>query len=505
MSRTDGILTESDENRARLIGEFVQTGAGYYARVFKRIGDNTGFTWSFNVAAALSGSMWFGIRSLWSWFLVFVVLETFAVVQIVRGLFGDLASAHLARLPGIERTLAMRYEQLETAKASGDSDQVETFENAIASLERAADGIRTAAQHAEASAIWLVLGGIVILLAVKLVQGTVANAAFQKRYTQWRSDRTLKSGINPLRIVVSAVLTLLIQVTCALKFGGASDIEFLNGFPTHQGVQSAAAEAIKTWMSNAALNAEWFFDGLVFGIRTILDGLEVVFTQTPWPVTCGIIILLTGLSAGWRTAVFSAAALAYLGYLGFWDKSMKTLALLGTAAGISISLGIPLGILCARRPGLYTFVRPVLDFMQTMPAFVYLIPVIAFFGTGKPAAIVATMIFGGSPVVRLTVLGLRGVPASVREAAMAFGASRRYLLWKVDLPLAMPSIMAGINQTILLSLAMVVIASLIGAKGLGEDVLEALQYASEGQGILAGFAILFCAMILDRIIQGKRR
>ena len=115
------------------------------------------------------------------------------------------------------------------------------------------------------------------------------------------------------------------------------------------------------------------------------------------------------------------------------------------------------------------------------------------------------MIFGGSPVVRLTVLGLRGVPETVREAAMAFGGSRRYLLWKVDLPLAMPSIMAGINQTILLSLAMVVIASLIGAKGLGEDVLEALQYASEGQGILAGLAILCCAMILDRIIQGKRR
>jgi len=129
----------------------------------------------------------------------------------------------------------------------------------------------------------------------------------------------------------------------------------------------------------------------------------------------------------------------------------------------------------------------------------------AFFGTGKPAAVVTTMIFGGTPVVRLTVLGLRGVPENVREAAISFGASKWYLLTKVDLPLAAPSIRAGVNQTIMLSLAMVVVASLIGAKGLGEDVLEALQYANVGQGILAGFAILFCAMMLDRIVQGRNR
>jgi glycine betaine/proline transport system permease protein len=146
-----------------------------------------------------------------------------------------------------------------------------------------------------------------------------------------------------------------------------------------------------------------------------------------------------------------------------------------------------------------------MDFMQTMPAFVFMVPVIAFFGVGKPAAVIVTMIFGGTPVVRLTVLGLRGVPESVREAAISFGANKWYLLTKVDLPLASPSIRAGINQTIMLSLAMVVVASLIGAKGLGEDVLEALQYANVGQGILAGFAILFCAMILDRIVQGQRK
>ena len=182
---------------------------------------------------------------------------------------------------------------------------------------------------------------------------------------------------------------------------------------------------------------------------------------------------------------------------------MATVALLGAAAFICIAIGIPTGIWCAKSRRAYTVVRPILDFMQTMPAFVYLIPVIAFFGTGKPPGILATLVFGMPPVIRLTVLGLRGVPGSVREAAMAFGASKRFLLFKVDLPLALPSIMTGINQTILMCLSMVVIASLIGAKGLGEDVLEALQYAAEGQGMLAGFAILFCAMMLDRIVQGR--
>ena len=194
-----------------------------------------------------------------------------------------------------------------------------------------------------------------------------------------------------------------------------------------------------------------------------------------------------------------------MGLLGFWEKAMTTLALLGTAACLSIVIGIPLGMYCARRPRFYSFIQPIMDFMQTMPAFVFMVPVIAFFGVGKPAAVIVTMIFGGTPVVRLTVLGLRGVPEHVREAAISFGASKWYLLTKIDLPLASPSIRAGINQTIMLSLAMVVVASLIGAKGLGEDVLEALQYANVRQGILAGCAILFCAMILDRIVQGARK
>jgi len=280
---------------------------------------------------------------------------------------------------------------------------------------------------------------------------------------------------------------------------------WLATFPTDPQIRLGAIKWVEQFFGFVTSSGQWAFDLITAGIRSVLDALEVIFVQTPWPVIASFIVLLTWLSAGAAAAAAAAAFLLYMGLLGFWVKAMTTLALLGTAACISIVLGIPLGMFCARRPKFYAFIRPVMDFMQTMPAFVFMIPVIAFFGTGKPAAVVTTMIFGGTPVVRLTVLGLRGVPESIREAAIAYGATRWYLLTKVDLPLAAPSILAGVNQTIMLSLAMVVVASLIGAKGLGEDVLEALQYASVGQGILAGFAILFCAMILDRVVQGRKR
>ncbi|MBD0865201.1 MAG: ABC transporter permease subunit [Rhodobacteraceae bacterium] len=486
------------------VATFVTINAHYYAAQFKAAGDKRGFLLTWNWAPFLLGPVWYGMRSLWAFFLPFVALETIAVVQLARGIWGDLGAPILARLPSIEQTLERRYEQLAEAKES-NPDRVAGFENAIASLERAVEGIKADAASANAQAMTLILSGLVALLMIRALQAVLANPALQARYVKWLSDRTLGHGANTQRAALATVLAVITYVTCSLKFGFPDVVSALQSFPTDPAVQSSVASGIKTWIANSSIRSEWFFDGLVYAIRSVLDTLETIFVETPWPVMCGFILLLTGLSAGWRAAIFTGAGLAYLGYLGFWDKSMQTLALLGTAACISITLGIPLGVACARSPRLYAFVRPILDFMQTMPAFVYLIPIIAFFGTGKPAAVVATMIFGGSPVVRLTVLGLKGVPESVREAAMAFGASKRYLLWKVDIPLAMPSIMAGVNQTILLSLAMVVIASLIGAKGLGEDVLEALQYASEGQGILAGLAILVCAMILDRIIQGKRR
>ena len=346
---------------------------------------------------------------------------------------------------------------------------------------------------------------MIILLTSKAIQAIVANWALEARFSDWLSDRTIRSSLPVPNIIFSALFVTLIISAAVFHYSFPGKFVILSNFPTNPEYRLFSIAKVESFFSFCVANGEIVFDFITYGIRLLLDALELAFVTTPWIVIASLIVVLTWLTAGIRTAVWSGAFLSYMGLLGFWEKAMTTLALLGTAACLSIVIGIPLGMFCARRRRFYSFIQPIMDFMQTMPAFVFMIPVIAFFGTGKPAAVVTTMIFGGTPVVRLTVLGLRGVPDSVREAAISFGANKWYLLTRVDLPLASPSIRAGINQTIMLSLAMVVVASLIGAKGLGEDVLEALQYANVGQGILAGFSILFCAMILDRIVQGKRK
>jgi len=348
-----------------------------------------------------------------------------------------------------------------------------------------------------------VLIGVAIVLAAKVFTALTANFALEQRFSAWRADKSLQSGFSWLRTVLAVFLFAAVVGFTGTKFAQPDALPVLLDFPTNKEYRLTTGDWIDAGFEWAKTQGDAFFTGLTLGIRTLLDGLETIFVDTPWPVVILMIVMLAWLSAGPRVAIFAVAALAYLGILGFWEKSMTTISLLGAAALVSVTLGIPLGIVCARRPRLYSVVRPILDFMQSMPSFVYLIPVIAFFGASKPAAMVATLIFGSPPVIRLTVLGLQQVPQAAREAAMAFGATPAYLLFKVDLPLAAKTIMAGVNQTILMSLAMVVVASLIGAKGLGEDVLEALQFAAEGQGILAGFAILFCALIIDRIVAGK--
>jgi len=490
------------EIRSGLIEEFVTTNSAYYENQFEKIGGKNGFSWTFNLIAALLGPVWFGMRALWNWALPFLILETFAIIQIIRGLFGDLGAAQRERIAQIEGTLSYRKEQL--AKAiEENADNIDVFKRTVDSLENAIGGIRLEAQQAAEAGISIALMGAAMLIVVKIMEGLIANTVLEKRFSEWLSDRNLGAGLNLPRTVLAISFTFIIFLTSTLHFAFPGTAQFLAEFPTRPEFRLSAISAIEGFFTWAIKAGEWFFDLITAGIRSVLDNLELLFVQTPWIVTASFIILLTGLSAGLRAAMWCGAFLAYMGLLGFWEKAMTTLALLGTAACISIAIGIPLGMFCAHRPRFYAFIRPIMDFMQTMPAFVFMIPVIAFFGTGKAAAIVTTMIFGGTPVVRLTVLGLRGVPESIREAAISYGATKWYLLTRVDLPLASPSILAGINQTIMLSLAMVVVASLIGAKGLGEDVLEALQYASVGQGILAGFAILFCALILDRIIQGQ--
>jgi len=511
-SNIENPLQSTDSEAARAyaaerrenIETFVAGNHDYYAQNFDKIGASSRFTPTFNLVAGLLGPIWFGARGLWSWALSFLILETLAFVQIARGVFGDLAADAMARVESIQGTLDLRRRQLAAAIESG-SEKVEVYQRTVNSLEANIGGIRAEAEALAGEGPTIALIGVSLLVVVKIIQSIVANSALEARFSNWVSDRSIRSGMPLSQIVFSAVFMAMIVGTAVIHYSFPGQFQLLNAFPTIPVIRLTGIAWVESFFNWAVLNGEAVFDGITYGIRLLLDALELVFVSTPWIVIVALIVLLTWLTAGIRMAIYTCAFLAYMGLFGFWEKAMTTLALLGTAACLSIVIGIPLGMFAARRPRFYAFIQPIMDFMQTMPAFVFMIPVIAFFGTGKPAAVVTTMIFGGTPVVRLTVLGLRGVPESVREAAISFGANKWYLLTKVDLPLASPSIRAGINQTIMLSLAMVVVASLIGAKGLGEDVLEALQYANVGQGILAGFAILFCAMILDRIVQGGRR
>jgi len=255
-------------------------------------------------------------------------------------------------------------------------------------------------------------------------------------------------------------------------------------------------------------NLSVVFDGIKIATAVVLNNLDKFLLWLPWWSVLIFVMLAAWRIASSRVAIFSGAAMYFIGMLGLWDLSMSTLALIATAVLISIVMGMPLGILCARSDWVDAGVRPVLDAMQTMPAFVYLIPALMFFGIGKVPGVMATVIFALPPAVRLTNLGIRQVPAELVEAAHAFGSTQRQLLLKVQLPLALPSIMAGINQTIMLSLSMVVLAAMIAAGGLGREVIMALGQVDIGRGFEAGIAIILVAMVLDRITQalgGKKK
>ncbi|WP_210242631.1 ABC transporter permease subunit [Mesorhizobium sp. B2-4-17] len=485
-----------------LVRDFVVQNSAYYVEMFARIRDARKAVWPFNVAAALLGPVWAAARGTMVLFWIAFFLEMLAVVQIGVGAAGNLGGAEMARAERLTKQAEARAEQAKAATAAG-ADNAEGLKSSAAALEKAASAARQQVETARAKVPLLIGAGLLTLLVAKLITGFLANRMLERRFARWRSQPTLRHGLDFPLATGALVFCLLAYGLSVYRFAVAAPAAWLTVAPSNHDWQAALSSGLDGLMAAISHSGEGVFGVVTGAISLVLDGLAYALTGMPWPVTMAIILVLAWQLAGPRVAIFTAAALAYLAVLGFWEKSLETVALLGTAAVLCLAIGIPLGIWCGRRPRVYTALRPVLDFMQTMPAFVYLIPVIALFGIGKPPGVIATLIFGTPPVVRLTALGLQGVPPAVREAAQAYGATRWFLLTRVDLPLAMPSIMAGINQTILMCLSMVVIASLIGAKGLGEDVLNALQYAAVGQGLLAGFAILLCAMIIDRIVQGR--
>ena len=234
------------------------------------------------------------------------------------------------------------------------------------------------------------------------------------------------------------------------------------------------------------------------------DGIEALINALLYFHPLVVIAVFTGLVwrfSGRDIGIFTLLGLLFLLNLQLWEATIETLTLVFFATIIAVAFGIPLGIYAALSQGFYRIIMPVLDFMQTMPAFVYLIPAIPFFGLGPVSAIFATVIFSMPPAIRLTCLGIRQVPQDLIEAAEAFGSSRRQKLLKLQLPLAVPTIMAGVNQTIMLALSMVVIAAMIGAGGLGGEVWKAIQRLQPGRGFEAGIAVVILAVILDRVTQ----
>ncbi|PWL17122.1 choline ABC transporter permease subunit [Falsochrobactrum shanghaiense] len=265
----------------------------------------------------------------------------------------------------------------------------------------------------------------------------------------------------------------------------------------------STAKSVVDWLTD---NMGSFFDALAAVMQSMIDALLFVL-KLPHPL---LLIVIFAIIAWLIQRRISVVILTIIGFLfilnqGYWDRTLETLTLVLSACFLCMAIGVPLGIAAAHRPALYAALRPVLDLMQTLPTFVYLIPAIVFFGIGMVPGLLATAVFVLPAPVRLTHLGISSTPSSLIEAGEAFGASRSQLLWKIELPYAMPQILAGLTQTIMLSLSMVVIAALVGADGLGVPVVRALNSVNTALGFEAGLVIVVVAIILDRIFRAGRQ
>ncbi len=258
-------------------------------------------------------------------------------------------------------------------------------------------------------------------------------------------------------------------------------------------------EKMVEWLTE---NFEVFFDFIRDTGNSFIEGVEGVLLFAPFWLVILLLAVLAYFKSSRSVVVFTIAGLLFIYLLGFWKETMETLALILVSTVTALLIAIPFGIGMAKHRLVERILTPILDFMQTMPAFVYLIPAVLFFNIGKLPGVFATVIFAMPPATRLTALGIKQVPKDVKEAALAFGATKTQLLLKVELPLAIKTIFTGINQTIMMALSMVVIAGMIAAGGLGEKVLEGINNLNIGLGFESGLAVVILAIILDRITQG---
>jgi glycine betaine/proline transport system permease protein len=265
-----------------------------------------------------------------------------------------------------------------------------------------------------------------------------------------------------------------------------------------RGLRNSIDHSFRDFAAEYGQNLENFFDPLL----SFLIFSERLLLNTPWPLMIVICASISYIgSRSWKIVIGVVLAFLMIGYLGMWADTMRTLSIITVCTVVAVAVGIPIGILMAKSDRIQMVISPILDVMQTMPSFVYLIPVVMLLGIGKVAGMLAVIVYALPPIVRLTNLGIREVDSDVIEAADAYGTNSWQKLTKVQLPLALPAIFAGVNQTIMLSLSMVVIASMIGVKGLGQPVLKAIQNQYFAIGLLNGFAIVALAIIFDRVSQ----
>ncbi len=307
------------------------------------------------------------------------------------------------------------------------------------------------------------------------------------------------AGLEPALLQRYVAWAILLGGVVALQviFGSAT------GFPAElDTLISDPLDSLGEWIREnrrSHILFTGFFNPLTDAIDWAISSLESLLTWLPWYAVLGVAFYMPFRAGAWKQGVVAAAVLLYTGLIGLWEPTMETLALMSTAVMIAVLIGVPLGIWGARSTRVERFMRPILDAMQTVPAFVYFLPLLGFFGVGKVNAAVATVIYALPPVVRLTTLGIRQVSDQAVEASRVFGATKGQTLRKVQIPMALPTILTGLTQTIMMALGIVVLAALIGAGGLGENVFQSLSQRRTGRGIGAGLAIVAVAMVLERV------
>lgn len=507
-------MNDTPEIRKPFI-DFAGTNGAYYADVFLQIQKATLGRFHLNKAALLGGFAWAALRGNWKLFIIGFVVDLITLVN-----------------------LALVYKYSNAAVDNADKAYL---------VERYEGWTQT---H--------MVSAIVVFVIGRLLFAWLADRFYATQYEKWRIDRSVNSGFAASRLIIALLISVLIlplllyrttqfapeERSCIrqdraiakgehVEFKKRFDCFVIGEFPTFiwidrpdqisfprdddgnrtikrtppsegsppVSLNTYTSQAIDDGISYLTVFYGFLFDGITHFLRGMLSAITSVFVGTPWPITMSVLLFIAYRVAGSRTAIFVGASLIYLAIFGFWQTAMDTMSLVVASSLICVVAGLPLGVWVGKSRRGQVFVTPILDVMQTIPSFVYLLPAIAFFSIGKPPGILATVIFAMPPMVRLTALGIRHVPDNTKEAALAFGANPRQLLTKVELPLALPSIMAGINQVVMMSLSMVVIAALIGAGGMGYVVTEALENTETGRGVLAGIGIALLAMMIDRVVQ----